>query len=659
MVGLGQFNVQAGGEGEDKLFAGGQMNLQLGGDGDDWLVGLGATNVQHGGKGDDKLIAVGNLNVQMGADGDDWVIGGGQGNIQFGDHLLSAIPAGFDMPEAIADVIALGADQLVGSDTGTNVMLAGGKGNLQIGGAGTDIAFGAGTGGGNVRLGGDGGDVLIGGGKGNAQFGGAGDDLLAGYGQLNVQHGGAGEDVLFGIARGAGMAAQLQMGDAGTDLMIGFASDTKKDVAPEAEAGTVGQEVEDFALMLEIAGKPKESSHLTQVAAATDELVLRIGQMRDAVKNFDPSVNVQLGGDDADMAIAGGAFGVQLGQEGNDVFLGGGKYNLQFGGEGEDLFLASNATLNFHFGGAGDDWIVDKMVFAGFMAASLAPDAVETVANIVDGVAQPLMAAAGAVKSAGDAIASLNPLAEADVPAPDYDLNLDAFLDFSATQYIGGAGNDVLGAGGSGGDLVGGQGDDTYLYTFGYGGAHVVDEEGLNAARNWADLLGLEDDLLDDITGGAGGDDVIELRGWGTLMEIGVENVGFSIAHGSDLVLSMQTEGGIALDGAGSITLRGMDLIDTRVETLRIVNRDGFTDYDLGAAWDAGDFDMFQWKTDEGETSPTAAIFEDLAPEWLETAATGFGNIPFATEAADRAVAAVDPLLDMITPDMPDIHALV
>ena len=82
-------------------------------------------------------------------------------------------------------------------------------------------------------------------------------------------------------------------------------------------------------------------------------------------------------------------------------------------------------------------------------------------------------------------------------------------------------------------------------------------------------------------------------------------------------------------------------------------------DYDLGAAWDAMDFDMFQWKTDEGEASATAAIFDDLAPEWLETAATGFGNIPFAAEAADWAADAVAPLVDMITPDMPDIHALV
>jgi hypothetical protein len=163
------------------------------------------------------------------------------------------------------------------------------------------------------------------------------------------------------------------------------------------------------------------------------------------------------------------------------------------------------------------------------------------------------------------------------------------------------------------------------------------------------------DGLLDAVIGGAGDDDVVALRGWDTLVEIGVENVGFSMAQGSDLALSMHMTGAIALDGAGSITLRAMHMNDTRVETLRIVNQDGYVDFDLGAVWDANDFDMFPWKSDEAETSVTAAIFDDLAPEWLDTAATGFGNVPCAVAAAELAVAAIDPLFDIITPDMPDL----
>ena len=59
--------------------------------------------------------------------------------------------------------------------------------------------------------------------------------------------------------------------------------------------------------------------------------------------------------------------------------------------------------------------------------------------------------------------------------------------------------DDFLGAGKAGGDLVGGQGNDTYLMTFGFGGEHVVDDAGFDAARDWADLLNLGDGIIEDI----------------------------------------------------------------------------------------------------------------------------------------------------------------
>lgn len=43
---------------------------------------------------------------------------------------------------------------------------------------------------------------------------------------------------------------------------------------------------------------------------------------------------------------------------------------------------------------------------------------------------------------------------------------------------------------------------------------------GLNLARNWDDPLGIDDGILDDITGRSGRTDTVGFRGCGALMNI-------------------------------------------------------------------------------------------------------------------------------------------
>ena len=635
--------------------------------------------MQHGGDGDDALLGAGYANVQIGGGGDDLVIGGGRGNIQFADNLFSALPGDAAMPEGIEAAMDL-VDGMFGAEAdGDNVMLALGQGNLQIGGAGTDVAIGAAVKGGNVQIGGDGDDVMIGAGQGNAQFGGAGSDFLAGLGTVNVQNGGAGDDVLLGVARGQKAGVQLQYGDEGTDLLLGYAGVAPKkaeaDADVDAEEPQVARErveisdtVSKFAQVFTLAGGDETiAAQAVEIANAYD----RVGQIAEnieaAIEDMSPAINVQLGGADGDLALAMGAFAVQAGQAGHDVFWSGGDFNFQFGGEGEDLMLASSGHLNFMFGGEGTDFIVDEMVYAGFLAASLIPqDVIDGVKGLIEAVAAPVEAAAETISGLADDIAALNPLAALEDAVEGVAaeitgslLDLDDFLDFSGTQYIGGAGDDFLGAGGAGGDLVGGLGDDTYLYTFGFGGTHVVDEAGLDAARNWGELLGLGDGLIDDVTGGAGGADVVELRGWKGLMDLSIDNVAFTVDEGTDLILSYQIAGQ-EVGSFGSLRLRNMDDAASRVETLRLVSSDGYEEFDLSAAWDAwaeGETFEFEGEAFEGDAA-SMDFFETRNGDWLETAATGLSNIPFAEEAAGLAQSAVNGLIDFVAPETPDLFAL-
>jgi hypothetical protein len=333
---------------------------------------------------------------------------------------------------------------------------------------------------------------------------------------------------------------------------------------------------------------------------------------------------------------------------------------------------------------------MDKGMFLTMLAGSMVPDSLLVRFNdAIDGILSPFEKIVDVVNDVSEMLDQLDPLgAIADAVSEAVGDVLDWF-DFSVSQSIGGAGNDILASGGNGGDMVGGQGDDTYLFTFGFGGAHVIDEAGFATARDWSDLLGIDDALLDKTTGGGGGSDVIEIRGLMGLVEVGIDNLSFEQSNAGDLSIGLQTEGGLQV-GLGTVTLTDMDDLDNRVETLRLVNASEVIDIDIGRAFDDGLFDLgnavgkwwsdtvegvgqildgevpMAWTKDAGAalrpyvtatsaTSTTQTAFEGRLDGWIDSFELIAGTAETAGTNVARAVEAVRDWDETLVPETPDI----
>jgi Ca2+-binding RTX toxin-like protein len=571
VVGGGGHNVQSGGGGADTLFAAGALNVQLGAADRDVLVGVGGSNFQHGGAGDDLMFGeLSVLNVQVGADGDDVAVARGGGNVQFGDHLWSALPSdlGFDRG-LFADVIAEADGHYGVAGGGDNVLLALGKQNFQFGGAGEDLALGAGLG--NVQMAGGAADLLVGAGVANGQYADAGGDIVVGGGQAALQFAGAGDDVLLGAAVIAApkvpAAANVQQGGAGRDVVFGGAW------RDPLQAGS------DIALGLETGADPETGEPRLQLKTPAD-LVL----------------NVQHAGAHADLVLGMGANNVQFADAGADLVIGAGHANVVDGGADGDFVLAGLpvpfelpdlpdlptppenpfgslvALGNHYLGGAGDDFVMSWSAVKALLderdaLVDLPVDGLEAVESVgrrieteadrlfgwVDDLTAPLEALdpLGAI---GDALATL--------PLED-------------DRFYGGAGDDVLSGGAADDRLIGSAGDDLYVLRLGEGG-DVVDEHGAGAFAGAVDRFG-EDVLGDaDAFAAPGGDDVVEIR---------TDSVATTK---EDMILARGLAGDLAFVTAeGTARVAGMDDADTRVETLRLVGRDGVEEFDLVEAYAA------------------------------------------------------------------------
>jgi len=190
------------------------------------------------------------------------------------------------------------------------------------------------------------------------------------------------------------------------------------------------------------------------------------------------------------------------------------------------------------------------------------------VARDIAGTVDDVFARAGDI---AETLASLNP---ANL-LPEDPLNLV----LADNRFYGGAGDDVLSGDAQDDRLVGGEGDDTYVVRLDEGD-DVVDERGWGLLQNAIDWIGEEvpgiGDLLDNL---GGGHDVVELR---------AGDVGFDAA---ELNFSKKVGGHLAIDlGGGSLEVAGMEEADTKVETLRVVDRDGVEEFDLDGIYDALSF---------------------------------------------------------------------
>ena len=293
-----------------------------------------------------------------------------------------------------------------------------------------------------------------------------------------------------------------------------------------------------------------------------------------------------------------------------------------------------------------------------------------------------------AVTDVQQALAKLNPLTAVEDVIDDVLDTLGSYFDFSASQFHGGDGNDVLAAGDAGGDLVGGRGDDAYLFTFGTAGDVVVDDAGLGAARNWGETLGVGDGLIDEINGGGGGTGVLELRGLGGFMTLTPDNLGFRVVNDSDLWIGMQTEGGTQLGSFGTVKIKDMNVEDHRIEVLRLVNADGFVEYDLARAFDDGVFEAMPWSEDvmqgvfqiaQGDLPPAwtddasadldayflglgarsgvQTAFDDALHDWADGLQTAAAAAPVLEDAIASLRGTLDTAAGLVAPEAPDVFA--
>jgi Ca2+-binding RTX toxin-like protein len=660
MVAVGLSNLQWGGSGADNLFALGGLNVQMGEGGNDILIAGGAANLQHGGSGGDWLVGGAGGNIQIAASDDDFLLAGGAGNVQFGDGVSDI--AGFLLDiSGLADVVlwdnakaevndgmdTVGAEMagLVATletykgygDAGDDVLFGGGKGNLQVAGGGDNHLFGGGRV--NLQTAGGGNDLAISAGQANIQHTEGGNDVLvsAALGLGNGQFAGAGDDVLIGFAKGTGAAAQVQHADAGNDLLFGYTATKKQGFLDKLKAY---KGIADTAKEAQSTGDYSEVNDLVSAQAQT--------MAQDYAAT---SMTVQVGGEGADVFVGAGDLGVQLGGGGDDIALLMDGYSLATGGAGGDLLITGGTTASLAHGGAGSDWIIGTGTLALFLAHSNLQEAtLESFASAVDSVSDPLASALNTIDEIQETLEALNPFADEVEQVQQVIAETMEWFDLSTNQYVGGNWHDVLAGGAGDAHLIGGKGDDTYLFTFGAGDS-VVDEAGFDAALDWADKLDLDASLLSDLTGGASGTDTLELRGWGWT-GLGVENLTFKRLDtdaGQNLKIGFQTAEGAGVAALGGVTIKNMDDAGSQIEYLRIFDGVETETYDLAAAFADADFgvsDSFDFTNFLVGSGTGSGLNDDFVTEWNGTASEpgwgktledAFGLIPGSDTAFETA----------------------
>ncbi len=679
IVALGKGNMLEGGAGADVLVSAGSVNVMLGNDGSDLIAGGGTANIQSGGSGHDALFGAGGGNLQLGGNGDDIIVGGGKGNVQFGDQIDLSLA--FDLGFEIVNAIELASDKMswlfgesiaddlgkkvdleellivydqMANETGSgdDLMIGGGTGNIQIASGGDDVVVGAGTG--NVQDGGSGSDFMFGWGKGLAQYGGSGGDIMIGLGAAATQRGEDGDDTMIALARGKKTGVLSQNGGDGEDFFLGV-SGRVGDTMPERLAKYY-KKAEKFLKSGNNDGGGGDATPYEKAMEFTKSY---------AANKLPKGVTIQKGGAGDDVFVTDTDLSVQVGHSGDDTFVGGGDYTMSFGGNGADLMLTDAESVNVLSGGGGADFLIDMGVFSLFAAKRYAGVKMAEFADDMEARASDMAKVNNKVHEVESKLEELNPLKEVQEKIEDFKNKASSFVDLKTTHFNGGNGNDIIGAGNAGGDMVGGAGDDTYLYTFGSSGSHVIDEYGLDVAHDWETLAGVSVDALDDLQSGGsqvGGNDILEIRNWQGVAEFELANLRFDKRDSSDdLEISFQQKGGASLD-FGSILIKNMDDTDKRVETLRLVTQDDsgkdiYTDYNLAEAWDNANFDMIPVEEHSGMTDAESRV-NDMLIGFEDTLDLIVDGISDAASSVKSHAADINDLLDGINSSMIDDNGI-
>ncbi len=386
-----------GGEGNDRLVAGGGLATLHGDAGDDTLVGGTRADLLLGGAGDDTLDGLaGNdtldggagIDVLRGGDGDDTLLGGTENDTLFGgtgadrlegqegdDTLFGGLGAdtleggvGDDTLEGNlgADTLRGGAGQdwLSGGDDADQLfggadddVLLGEDGSDELwGDHGEDILFGGG--GNDILHGGDQNDLLDGGANNDTLFGDLGADLLRGGADSDSLFGGSGDDILFADVNQSGGPAlggqEFVDGGAGQDLIYGTPND-------DVLAGGLGDDV-----IYGLAGNDVLWGGI--VALGREHFDLGDSTLFEKPPGFDEAEALMASGYVLPLLVTPVAVNglsingvvedgddILMGDEGTDWLFGGSNRDSLFGGAGSDYLDAGAGNDAVVLGGAGDD----------------------------------------------------------------------------------------------------------------------------------------------------------------------------------------------------------------------------------------------------------------------------------------------------------------
>jgi len=498
-----------GGLGDDALFGGTGADQLFGQEDNDSLFGEDGDDLVNGGLGNDDLDGGEGIDDVQGREGDDFLTGGGGNDFLYGDGndptVLSLVGGNDSLDGEEGDDLlwgGAGQDQLFGGD-GTD-QLVGDVGNDELyGEAGNDVLFGdtsffpeqAGT---DLLDGGEGNDVLQGGGGNDQLVGGAGDDVL--YGELAANAAtAAGSDVLEG-----GTGSDSLNGGMGSDTYVfnfGDGTDTIVDIGGEGNRLVFGDGIGSESVSLEV-----ESG---------DTLVVRTGSAGDAVRISGFGVNApadphpiesfqfadgttltyselaargfQLVGTAADDTLIGTSLADRIvAGSGNDIVSGGAGADTLLGEDGVDVLQGEDGD-DILEGGAGNDQIYGG-AGSNVLGGGDGNDLLESA-----GVGDQLFGGMGddayhlrsgsqtidEALNAGTDTIYLTPAGSLTFSIPDNVENVgiedDVFLDPALqVNLVGNTLDNVLSGshrldGQSGNDTLIGLGDNTFVFSRGYG----------------------------------------------------------------------------------------------------------------------------------------------------------------------------------------------
>lgn len=474
--------LQQGGNGNDFLrgvSAGGRGadDLLIGGLGDDTLLGDNLSGLGFGGA--DKLQGREGHDVLLGRGGDDVLEGGEGHDVLQGDGGLTD---GFN-GQLVGDGDVPGQDRLMGGDGDDSLYGAGGDDNLE-GGLGNDLLSGDGgwgfiafTGtafpGDDTLLGGEGEDVLI---------GGSGDDLLDGGAGNDILTGGAGNDV-FVFGRGYGQDSVEGFGRDGdfsptTVNTLRFTSDVSVSDVSVVRGGDWNQN----DLIFQIAGTDDRLRVLEFFGGGytpLQKVEFSDGTVWDwnAIKSLAASIT---GAADSDTLTGVDLDETLTGLDGDDILDGGIGADKFIGGAGDDTYVVDNEIDTvLEAGDEGTDtvrsWVnytlsehVENLTlqdaFDEFGSLDQERSAVFGIGNDGDNVI-----AGNSVRNVLDGGAGDDTLTggPTEVGGGDGGAGFAVMADFSGEGLSSSeTGDDIL---------IGGEGNDIFLFNFGDGIDTVVD----------------------------------------------------------------------------------------------------------------------------------------------------------------------------------------